>query len=507
MAKAVIARIEGDDYQARYFWFQVCRLFQPHSNVVRVSYEWDKVKGFDDVVSTYEPPINDDRGGLASEDYFQLKFHVSQEGVISWKALMDPAFIGSSSTSFLQRLNAGYLHAVKQGRQSRFILVTPWNVDINDPLVHLVSNNAGEIRLDRLFDGTGKRSAMGLVRTSWAKHLRTNEPGLANVLASLRIYAGWGGLAELNDRLNDKLQIAGFKPVSDASNFNAYDDLIRKLIRAGRMSFTASEIKEICEREGLWVGTGILDTSDSEIGIRSFIRRTEYMEDETEHMLDLVPYFDNRTITDKSLWKGRVLPEVAAFLAEYVTSGKNVNLHLDTHSSVALAAGYYLDSKAGVCVTTIQKTLVGKAAWKPQVCSPISSFPLWSISDNCINSDAQDVAIGISITHDVRTDVETYLSRHRTGFRELILFTIQPCPCSTAIIDGNHALKLVQEVVGKIRENRILGNRTLHLFIAGPNGFSFLLGQHCRGLGKLINYEYDFDSGAVGQYEPAIELP
>lgn len=506
MAKAVIARIEGDDYQARYFWFQVCRLFQPHTNVVRVSYEWDKIKGFDDVVSTYEPPINNDRGGLASEDYFQIKFHVSQQGVISWKALMDPAFIGSSSTSFLQRLNAGYLQAMEQGRQCRFILVTPWNVDINDPLVRLVSNNAGEIRLDRLFDGTGSRSAMGLIRTGWAKHLRTNESGLANVLASLRIYAGWGGLAELNDRLNDKLQIAGFKPVSDASNFSAYDDLIRKLIRAGKMTFTATEIKEICEREGLWVGTSIVDSNHSEIGIRSFIRRTEYMEDETEYMLDLVPYFNDRTITDNSLWKGRVIPEVAAFLGKYVTSGKNVNLHLDTHSSVALTAGYYLDSKAGVSVTPIQKTLAGKAVWKPQVCSPVSSYPLWSIAEKCINSDEQDLVIGISITHDVSADVENYLSLQRLNVRELVNFIIQPCPCSTAIIDGTHALKLVQELVAVIRKHRIPGNRTLHLFIAGPNGFSFLLGQHCHGLGKLITYEYDFDSGAIGKYEPAIEL-
>ena len=141
-----------------------------------------------------------------------------------------------------------------------------------------------------------------------------------------------------------------------------------------------------------------------------------------------------------------MIPEVAAFLDKYVTSGKNVNLHLDTHSSVALAAGYYLDSKAGVSVSTIQKTLAGKAVWKPQVCSPVSSYPLWSIAEKCINSDEQDLAIGISITHDVSADVENYLSLQRSSVRELVNFIIQPCPCSTAIIDGTHALKLVQEI-------------------------------------------------------------
>lgn len=30
MANAVIARNQGDDYQAKYFWLKACRLFQPH---------------------------------------------------------------------------------------------------------------------------------------------------------------------------------------------------------------------------------------------------------------------------------------------------------------------------------------------------------------------------------------------------------------------------------------------------------------------------------------------
>lgn len=506
MAKAVIARIEGDDYQARFFWFQVCRLFQPHTNVVRVSYEWDKIKGFDDVVVAYEPPICDDRGSLASEDYYQIKFHVSQEGAISWKALMDPKFIGSTSTSFLQRLKSGYLQAAEQGRQCRFILVTPWNVDIKDPLVRLVSNNAGEIRLDRLFDGTGNRSAMGQIRTNWAKHLRTNESDLKRILASLRIYAGWGSLTQLNNWLNDKLQIAGFKPVPDASGFNPYDDLIRKSIRAGRTTFTAPEIKEICEREGIWVGTGITNSGESEIGIRSFVRRTEYMEDETEYMLDLVPYFNNRTIAHLSLWNEKVLPDLATFLDEHATPKRNVCLHLDTHVSVALAAGFHLDAKSGIGVTIVQKTLAGRVVWKPQIPSPTPIYPSWLISKQGINDDGLDLAVGISITHDISKDVETYLSKNFLNIRELLFFTIQPQPSSTAITDGTHALQLAQEVVREIRRHRIPANRNVHMFIAGPNGFSFILGQHCHGLGKLINYEYDFDSGEVGKYQPAIEL-
>ena len=64
MSRAVAARAQGDVYQARFFWLQACRLFQPHAQVARVGYDVDGIKAFDDVVVDYEPPVHDDRGGV-----------------------------------------------------------------------------------------------------------------------------------------------------------------------------------------------------------------------------------------------------------------------------------------------------------------------------------------------------------------------------------------------------------------------------------------------------------
>jgi hypothetical protein len=46
MANVVVPRMQGDDYQARFFWLQACRLFEDHAKVVRVGYELDIVKFF-----------------------------------------------------------------------------------------------------------------------------------------------------------------------------------------------------------------------------------------------------------------------------------------------------------------------------------------------------------------------------------------------------------------------------------------------------------------------------
>jgi len=505
MATSIVARIEGDDYQARFFWYQVCRLFQPYTHVMSVRYEWDEVKGFDDVVVVYDPPICDDCGGVVNADYYQLKFHVSQDGVVSTSALTDPSFINSESTSFLQKLKNGFLYMKQQDIQSRFYLVTPWYIEKTDPLARLVNNDAGQFRLDRLFDGRGPKSEMGKIRTSWSLHLNVEESELGEILKILRIWANWGTLDQLKERLNDKLLNAGLTPVDNGSSINPYDDLIRKLFRAGKTSFTLDEIKEICRREGLWVGKESTDEEPIILGIRSFINRTEYMEDETQYMLDLVPYFDERKIVHQSSWNDQILPLLDKFISEHTVPTKRVIFHLDTHTSIALASGYNLHSKSGVGVTVVQKTLSGRELWSPQIERNSQEYPGWSISETIIDDHEMDIVMGISITHDLRDDVENYVSSNiKPG--KILFFTVQPNPSSTSIINDIHSLQLIQGLIREIRKHRIVGRRVIHLFIAGPNGFSFMLGQHCHGLGTILTYEYNFESGEMGQYEPAITL-
>jgi len=54
MAEAVLARKQGDDFQARLFWLYAASLLEPTANVARVGYETGP-KAFDDVLIGYEP--------------------------------------------------------------------------------------------------------------------------------------------------------------------------------------------------------------------------------------------------------------------------------------------------------------------------------------------------------------------------------------------------------------------------------------------------------------------
>ena len=502
MARAVSARMQGDDYQARFFWLQICRLFQPHTKVSSVGYEVVEAKSFDDVVVSYAPPVNDDRGGTVTTDYFQIKYHVSQNETIRFGSLMEPEFIGATKFSFLQRLRDAYMKTEGSGG-CRFTLVTPWALDLQDPISTLLNNNAGQIHLERLFE-PGPKSGVGGLRRKVAEHLELDESVLPSILASMRVLHSFGSLSELNDRLNDKLILTGMAPMESTGSYSPYDDLAKKLLQSGRQVFRADEIKEICESEGLWVGHRGLSDGAADLGIRSFVRRTEYMEDDTDVVLDLVPFFDGRTIREPSSWNAEVGPRVVQFLETNTRTGGTYRLRVDAHTSVAILSGYALDTKVGANIILLQKTRSGVEIWDMERPAILPS-PEWAF-DWIEAGDADgDLAVAISITHDVRADVAAFLNGATMPIRGTLAATLLRTG-NTVVRDGPHALALAQSLVAELRYHRKRA-QVVHLFMAVPNGFSFVLGQHLRPVGPSVVYEFDFESGVPGAYKAGVALP
>ena len=508
MTKAVIPRMQGDDYQARFFWLQACRLFAPHSRVCRVGYELKDVPFFDDVAVFYGESIPDVRGGLVRADYYQVKFHVDQAGAFTWDALVDSDFIRAKS-SLLQRLQVVQSELAPKGEGCRFYVVAPWPVHPDDELAELISNQGGELRLQVLFDGTTERSAMGKIRAAWRADLGlVDDTELERVLRPLRIKSNAGDLESLRERLNDKLGLAGLKPIAAQSQVSPYDDLIRKIRATDQSEFTRDQLRDICERERLWVGAQMPSQEAVQVGVRSFMRWAEFMEDETAVMLSLVKHFDNRMIRDRRLWQEAVYPELAVFLWEKMRESCLYHLHLDVHASIAFAAGYCLPSKSGVNVTPVQRTPWGTVAWQPGHFEGDEDSPSWSHAEIERTSDGNDVAVVISATHDALGDVQIYLDRTLPNVRRVVSLAARPKPSSTAVRDGTHALALAQEVASAVKcrssEERM---GTLHLFAAAPNALVFFLGQLAHSFGPCMLYEYDFESNAPGAYEPSLMFP
>ena len=507
MAKAIAARTYGDDYQARFFWLQACRLFEERTKVTEVEIEAENVKSLDDVVVHYSGGMLD-CGDAVSGDYYQVKFHVSAAGAITWKGMMDPAFINATSVSLLERIRNAHIKYAPDGKGCRFYVYSPWVPHPDDPLAGLVSNTDGRIRWEVLAEG-GERSKMGRVRTTWRKHLELpNDEALRRVLAPLRLQRG-PSLEDLGSRLNDKLALAGLKPVADGSMIHPYEGLAKRLVQEGRTKLKRTDVESMCISEGLWIGRNMLPTGSRRIGIRSFIRFAEHLEDETDEMLCLLRHFEDRTIIASDGWGVSVVPEVVAFLSRAVQPGRPYLIYLPAHGTIAFVAGWCLDPKSGADVTLVQTGLRGRELWRqPQAGTPQPTDIDWDVSSIPLAEGGADVAIAISATHDIERDVALYSKENLPAVGRILHFKL-PAVGHTSIQDAPHAAFLAQRLAHSIKSLRTYQEQkgTLHVFFAMPNALAFFLGQMSRGFGRLVMYEFAHEAGTPGAYSPSASLP
>ena len=161
-------------------------------------------------------------------------------------------------------------------------------------------------------------------------------------------------------------------------------------------------------------------------------------------MLDLLQYFNGRHVVDPSLWGNAIFPELSGFLEQAAASHEPMYLHLDTHSSLAFAVGYCLDPKQGANIVIVQRLRRGRQIWHQEPDHAGDYSQLWDWTEQDRKSNSNDVALAVSVTHDVRQDVGEYVAQQLPSVGRILGATIQPMPTSTTVRDGAHALMLVQ---------------------------------------------------------------
>jgi len=514
MSDAVIARQQGDDYQARFFWYKACKLYLRDTNAVRVAWEKNESPGFDDVSIYYSPAKSDKvTGNEIDSEYFQVKFHVDHDKGFTCDALMDCSFIGNKTESLLQRLHKNFKKNPPSFQRSLYHIVNTWGIDNSDKLKNIVDNN-GAIRLEKLFDGSTDRSAYGKVRLSWRNHLGlATDDELKQLLTPLRINHNAKGLDYFTEDLNFRLQAVGIQPISEGKRASVFTSLIQQLHAEQRTNFTKDELLEILQKEKLLIEREEGEKEIVRIGIRSFKRGTDTIAFETEDYLCLLHHFIGRFVIDEALWESDILPSLSAFSERVVAHNKPLHIHLDTHHSIAFALGYNLDSKCGVSTVIIQKTRSGRIAFEANLESEeflkYENAPNWLYDEETIDEAGSDIVLSLNVTHDIKGEVREYVTENLKNVSRIVSATIINGPSPTSIRDGNHILLAVQELVKKLRSTRKGQEKSgfMHLFAAAPNALLFSLGQHFKVFGKLKLYEYDFECNQTGSYRLSIKLP
>jgi hypothetical protein len=242
------------------------------------------------------------------------------------------------------------------------------------------------------------------------------------------------------------------------------------------------------------------------IGIRSFLRGAENLEDKADNLICFLNKFEGRYLKKEYSWNHDIYSKREEFIKSNMNGEVEYKLLLDTHASIAFAAGRLLDSKSGINVTPVQKTTTGVQIWAVDN-QDNNKYPIWKVSCETIRKDSVGTVIVLNVTHDIISDVKQYLNKADIQVGRVINCYLSTTASNIAITNGTHAKKLsnsLYDIISQRSYDEKLG--ILHVFSSVPVGFMYFLGQVSRGFGKCILYEYDFEKLKDGVYFPSISF-
>ena len=500
---AVGARLQGDDYQIRFFWGAALQLLMT-DYVDKVEIEAPDLTVVDDVVVHYRTPRRDALGTF-SLDCCQLKYHVTQNGSFTFEAMLDPAFT-RTKLPILRRLYDTYLTMKVRTRKDGFRLriVSPWGWHPDDPVARCWATE-GHLRGE--FFQAGRGSQVGKIRTKLASTLGIDDASLADFLTCLR-FEGGATLQSLNATLRDRLQLASLKPLPPDRAHSPYDDLGRKLIQEGIRSITREWLFERLKVEGLVVGP---PAGRAQITLKSRLEwATKPLETQSAH-LDLTGLFGGRFPRDEAVWSTDLPARLVDFLSENTLGSliQPIEVFFDCHLSIAFAAGSLLNPKSGLQLVPVQKTLGrGFEAWE---CPPsISGDASWIVDRAYEGQHAEEaeVVVMVSVTHEVDREAEAYLTS--AGLDSLPRLRVRPSDAigPLAVRDAAHGWSLAMTIAPAVRAHLPRRCRRIHLFYSGPAALAFLIAANSGGLPPIQVYEHDFEGMTIADhYYPTLELP
>jgi hypothetical protein len=501
MTQAVSVRREGDIFQARMFWRKAACLLDPDCPIIKVGFEHGP-KSFDDLWVEYDPVrcLQDQHGHPLRREHIQCKWHVRPD-TYGHTNLIDPEFINAEKHSLLQKARQAQLAYAPDGIGSRFRLLTNWRVA--DPLRKLIIQRSSTLRLDDLFATKTDRSETGQIRKAWCDHLEIGEDELRLFLRTLALSESVDSLESVQDSLNDLFRGVGLRCVYGDQVAFPYDEIVFNWMAQGRQEFDRASFRDACAQECLLQsrhGRPIV------YGAKSFEHPIDQLSDRCVEVLNFVPNFNERLIRDDADWSATLYPALRSFLLSAAKKSNNLRLALDAHITLAFAAGSVLDVKSG-CEIELEQRTCGRKIWKAGDSTLEPSWANWFFEREELSANGVGQVVIVSLTHDIEVDVRRYLAASLPDAARMLVARPSTGVGRWSVASGQHAMTLAETLAQRITAEQKAGRQPIHLFIAGPNAFTFFLGQYQPGLGKTTLYEFDFEGFHGGSYTASLMLP
>ena len=471
------ARIQGDDYQHLFSWYQALRLLLPDSHAAMVIVEAADAGFVDDVVVRGHP----------RDAYYQVKYSVDGRTPIdsAWWTAKPSERKRSPLEKFWWSWNE------LSDRRPAMTLLTNRPLDVNDPVLACASGRDGRLmpRLAR----RGPRSRLGIGRRSWADHLKISEQELLDMLEDVSILHGQGPFIHLIQMTSDLHRALGLAHDENAALAGA--GAARRWVAEGRREVDRAAMLDEIARLDLQAGTPQATLLIQEIN-------HDPWPDSATAAVDWVDLFEGieprarRQTRDPRAWNEQMRPELQRAVAEIRALGySDVMVRGALRLPSWFAAGAELADAAGFRVGCAQRGEI----WSSDV-DPSPSPLAVEVMELGIGSD---LAIGISATTSIADDVLEHLRGAVLPVKAYIDLAPERGPGDRAIVNASAARGWAVEVRNTVREMvRSTGAARIHLFISSPGGAAFLLGHLWNRLPTTQIYA-DMSPG----YAPAYLLP
>lgn len=490
--------IYGEEYQYMATWYYICEMLKEESNIEEIYIEYGEHKSFDDIVIQYKKPANYRFLKNVKKEYIQVKFHMKQSDHVSMENLMKPKFINAKSFSFLEKVAKVYQDSGKDFSNKVFTLYSPWTLKQGDVIEKLYQSTDDLIDLKVLFNGT-KSGKMFQLREKLKEHMQaSNEDELKDMMASIRIRTT-SVLIDLFERLNEKLEYVGLKPISNETVENDYESLIREWTKQETEILTKEFVLDELKKNNL--------IKEETREIKKFlVNNFPHDAKEFDQVLDLSLYFDKNLryhyLKKEFSWDKDISVALDEFIEKNIDFDKQCYIQFQAKYSIAFYVGKKTGSNTGRHVFPIQSTIEDTISWKVD-CKDETEYPLGNIvsEGECIGD--KDILI-FNITRFIEKDVEEYIEYMEWDIGKRYVYTAKDIG-QTAIVNGTHAWKIINYInremeVRSGKEKR----KTLNVFVSAPNSFMFLLGQFSN-LGRVRIYEYEKED--TNKYSPGISFP
>lgn len=479
MTSASGARIQGDDYQHLYAWWQALRLLTSRTDVTQVEVEALSAGNVDDVVV---------RRTSGPDEYTQVKYSVDASRPVSSQWFTTRG-LGAGSKSPLERFVASWHLLKSNGTAPALLLFTNRVLDPTDPILRLRSGSTGT--LGQRLAAEGPRSAARKALAEWVKHTGVSELELMGLLLRLGLKTDQGSWSDLVNVASDRMGYAGLRNADTDVEIGVA--VIRAMVKSGKRTLNRDELRAEVERRGLCG-----DASYSTLVVEAIDHAP--WPDAGQVRLDWVDLFAGdeprarRQLRDPGHWNGRLRPDL-------ISAAKSLKA---TGNDRVMVRGYMRLAVWFMCGVELPDTRQYQVACnqRGQLWSSDIAPTAFELAQKVVDlSQGPDLAVGLSVTNAITADVVAYCKQVNLPAARYVDFSPREGVGPLSLADPAAAVGWAHAAREGIRAAvRDSGARRVHLFMSAPAGAALLLGHIWNRIGTTVVYE-DLSPDYVSTFE------